>query len=197
VILMSVRSGAPYADKVENEGKVLIYEGHDVPRTSKNLNPKKFDQPMFNPSGSRTQNGLFFEAAAGAKKNKASIQKVKVYEKIKPGIWVYNGIFDLMDAWQEAAGERKVFKFRLELSEYANIANFSQDTNLDHNRLIPTQVKLQVWKRDKGQCVLCNSKDNLHFDHVIPFSKGGTSLAAKNVQLLCARHNLGKRDRIE
>ncbi len=65
MILMSVRSGAPYADKVENEGKVLIYEGHDVPRTSKNLNPKKFDQPMFNPGGSRTQNGLFFEAAAG------------------------------------------------------------------------------------------------------------------------------------
>ena len=35
------------------------------------------------------------------------------------------------------------------------------------------------------------------FDHIIPFSKGGTSLKADNVQLLCARHNLEKRDRIE
>ena len=33
VILMSIRSGAPYADKIEEEGRVLIYEGHDVPRT--------------------------------------------------------------------------------------------------------------------------------------------------------------------
>ena len=197
VILMSIRSGAPYADKVENEGKVLIYEGHDVPRTLENQNPKIFDQPMFNSSGSRTQNGLFFGAAADAKERKVSIQKVKVYEKIKPGIWVYNGIFDLMDAWQETAGGRKVFKFRLELSEDSEIANYSEDVELDHNRLIPTQVKLQVWKRDKGQCVLCSSKNNLHFDHVIPFSKGGTSLEAKNVQLLCAKHNLRKRDRIE
>jgi hypothetical protein len=32
---------------------------------------------------------------------------------------------------------------------------------------------------------------------VLPYSKGGTSIAAENVQLLCARHNLEKSDRIE
>lgn len=32
VILMSVRPGAPYADRVENDGRILIYEGHDVSR---------------------------------------------------------------------------------------------------------------------------------------------------------------------
>jgi 5-methylcytosine-specific restriction endonuclease McrA len=58
-------------------------------------------------------------------------------------------------------------------------------------------VKDDVWERDKGKCVLCGSCDELHFDHVIPFSKGGTSLKADNVQLLCARHNLEKRDKIE
>ena len=31
VILMSVRPGAPYADRIEDEGKTLIYEGHDIP----------------------------------------------------------------------------------------------------------------------------------------------------------------------
>jgi 5-methylcytosine-specific restriction endonuclease McrA len=61
-----------------------------------------------------------------------------------------------------------------------------------HNRLIPTSVKLQVWKRDKGKCVMCSSTDNLHFDHIIPYSKGGSSLIAENIQLLCARHNLEK-----
>jgi 5-methylcytosine-specific restriction endonuclease McrA len=72
-----------------------------------------------------------------------------------------------------------------------------QSLDIDHSRLIPSQVKLEVWKRDEGQCVKCGSKDNLHFDHIIPFSKGGSSLVAANIQLLCARHNLQKRDNIE
>ncbi|MFH1702449.1 MAG: HNH endonuclease [Nitrospirota bacterium] len=54
-----------------------------------------------------------------------------------------------------------------------------------------------IWQRDKGKCKKCGSKDNLHFDHILPYSKGGSSLLAKNVQLLCARHNLEKRDKIE
>lgn len=41
------------------------------------------------------------------------------------------------------------------------------------------------------------STDNLHFDHILPFSKGGgTSLKVENIQLLCAKHNLEKRDKI-
>ena len=62
--------------------------------------------------------------------------------------------------------------------------------------MIPSDVKLAVWKRDRGRCVACGSTDNLHFDHVLPYSKGGSSLLAENVQLLCARHNLAKSDRI-
>jgi 5-methylcytosine-specific restriction endonuclease McrA len=63
--------------------------------------------------------------------------------------------------------------------------------------MIPTPVKLAVWKRDRGRCVECGSTDNLHFDHVIPYSRGGSSLVAENIQLLCARHNFSKRDRIQ
>jgi hypothetical protein len=33
VILMSQRRGAPYDDRVEQNGRVLIYEGHDTPQT--------------------------------------------------------------------------------------------------------------------------------------------------------------------
>ena len=62
--------------------------------------------------------------------------------------------------------------------------------------MIPSGVKLEVWKRDGGRCVQCGATDNLHFDHIIPYSRGGTSLRADNIQLLCARHNLAKRDRI-
>lgn len=121
---------------------------------------------------------------------------VRAYEKIRSGIWVYNGLFRLTDAWQENEGGRKVFKFRLSLAE--NTEDSSQEeASLDKARLIPTSVKIEVWKRDKGQCVMCGSKENLHFDHIIPFSKGGSSLVVDNIQLLCAKHNLAKRDKIE
>lgn len=68
---------------------------------------------------------------------------------------------------------------------------------LEATRVIPTAVKLEVWKRDKGRCVECGSIVNLHFDRIIPWSRGGSSLTAENVQLLCARHNLAKHDRIQ
>jgi len=45
--------------------------------------------------------------------------------------------------------------------------------------------------------VLCGSKNNLHFDHDLPYSKGGTSLTTTNIRLLCARHNLSKGSKIQ
>jgi len=98
LILMSLRAGAPYADRVEEAGSVLIYEGHDVSRTRENPDPKRVDQPEFYPSGRPTQNGLFLEAVKRFKQGKAPAERVKVFEKIRPGIWVYNGFFKLTDA---------------------------------------------------------------------------------------------------
>jgi hypothetical protein len=197
VVLMSVRRGAPYADRVEEDGRVLIYEGHDAPRGAEVPNPKKLDQPMSSPNGKLTQNGLFYQAARGFISGQHECETVKVYEKIREGIWVYNGLFRLVDARQEPSGGRRVFKFRLELIDDAKLVEESPHTDIEHDRLIPTAVKLEVWKRDKGQCTKCASRVNLHFDHIIPYSKGGSSLVADNIQLLCARHNLEKRDRIE
>jgi 5-methylcytosine-specific restriction endonuclease McrA len=66
---------------------------------------------------------------------------------------------------------------------------------LPHNRLIPTAIKVEAWKRDKGRCQICSSNKNLHYDHIIPFSKGSSSLTDKNIRLLCAKHNLEKSDK--
>ncbi|MFC1870283.1 HNH endonuclease [Chloroflexota bacterium] len=196
IILMSLRVGAPYSDKIEENGKVLLYEGHDTPRRKSFPNPKMVDQPMLNPNGKLTQNGLFYQAATKYKNTRGQPEVVKVYEKIHSGIWVYNGLFKLIDASQKMNNARKVFKFKLEMMDDIEGINIEQ-REIDHSRLIPAMVKLEVWKRDKGRCVICESKDNLHFDHIIPYSKGGSSLVAENIQLLCARHNLAKRDKIE
>src|SRR6516164_11109071 len=115
IILMSLRPGAPYADRIEDEGRTLIYEGHDVPRTVDMPDPKKVDQPDRNPGGSLTQNGLFAVAAQKYKEGVAAPERVKVFEKIRSGIWVYNGLFRLIDCWTEQSGGRNVFKFKLQL----------------------------------------------------------------------------------
>ncbi len=197
VILMSLRHGAPYADRIEDNGKVLVYEGHDIAQKEGASNPKMIDQPMQTSNGRLTQNGLFFEAAEKYKNNQYEPEVVHVYEKIRSGIWAYNGLFKLVDAWREVSNTRKVFKFRLEMLDAEDLYEEKQQKGITHGRLIPTSVKLKVWKRDKGACVKCGRQDNLHFDHIIPYSKGGSSLVAENIQLLCARHNLAKKDRIE
>lgn len=199
VILMSLRKGAPYADKTEDNGETLIYEGHDVTR-NQDENPKSVNQPIYLPSGKLTDNGKFFVAVEKYKNGKQDAEMVKVYEKIKSGIWVFNGVFALVDAWVEKSDKRNVFKFKLVITDKSinqkrKITELKQ--NIDHNRIIPTSVKLAVWKRDNARCTQCGSTDNLHFDHILPFSKGGTSLKEENIQLLCARHNLKKRDNIQ
>ena len=50
-------------------------------------------------------------------------ERVRVYEKIRSGIWVYNGLFQLIDWWTEQSDGRKVFKFKLQFAEAGNLAN--------------------------------------------------------------------------
>ncbi len=201
IILMSVRNNAPYADRYEDNGTTIIYEGHDVQSNyiQNDSNPKDIDQPKLTPSGGLTENGRFYEAAKQRNHGKPA-KVIKVYEKIKSGIWVYNGYFLLANAWIEKIGNRNVFKFKLEMQEENIESTASAELNeleLEHNRLIPTSIKVEVWSRDKGKCVNCGSTINLHYDHIIPFSKGGSSTTTANIQLLCARCNLRKHDNIE
>jgi hypothetical protein len=197
IILMSVRRGAPYADRVEEAGKVIVYEGHDISRSDGGPEPKLVDQPEFLPSGRLTQNGLFLDAVKRYKLGRADAERIRVFEKIRDGIWVYNGLFTLVDAWQETSERRQVFKFRLEIVDQSQVVTTGSASTPDHDRVIPSVVKLEVWKRDKGCCVKCSSKENLHFDHIIPYSQGGSSKDSKNIQILCSKHNLAKHDRIE
>jgi hypothetical protein len=46
-------------------------------------------------------------------------------------------------------------------------------------------VRFAVWCRDRGRCVDCRSSDDLGYDQIIPFSKGGLRWIA-NVELRCA-----------
>jgi hypothetical protein len=210
IILMSVRKGAPYQDQWHDESSagphagMLEYEGHDLPQPhNSRVNPKTLDQPMRLPSGKLTDNGKFFEAAMAAKSGVSEPEIAQVYEKIATGIWCDRGRHLLVDAEfksvpirPSSVDTRKVFRFYLRPTATPDATTREDERELSISRLIPTSVKVAVWKRDQGRCVTCGATDNLHFDHDVPFSKGGSSIAIDNVKLLCARHNLEKSDKI-
>ncbi|HOP05995.1 MAG TPA: HNH endonuclease [candidate division Zixibacteria bacterium] len=195
VVLMSQRSNAPYSDMILEDGITIEYEGHDVPKSTEVVDPKRVDQALITKTGSLTQNGLFVKAIEEYCKKNRSAEKIRVYEKLFSGVWSYRGLFDLVDYYQVQSNERMVFRFRLQLTE--DEATNTTDGLRRRTRIIPTQVKKEVWERDGGKCVICGATDELHFDHDIPFSRGGASITADNVRILCARHNLQKSDKIQ
>lgn len=194
VFLMSARRNAPYKDQWLPNQQLLIYEGHDA--TSDGLDRKSIDQPMHRESGRLSDNGKFYAEAVAFKEGarKAAL-RIQVYEKLDTGVWFDKGVFDLVDAKVVDESGRKVFKFYLHPSEAVN--SFSEVEDYKHERMIPTLVKVEVYKRDKGRCRVCEEGTGLHYDHILPFSKGGRSDDVRNIQLLCARHNLQKGAKIQ
>ena len=65
------------------------------------------------------------------------------------------------------------------------LSSFSQ------SRYIPESTKKIVYARDGGICQCCGSSLSLEFDHIIPYSCGGSS-AVSNIQLLCQSCNRSK-----
>lgn len=73
---------------------------------------------------------------------------------------------------------------------------FNHFTNREGKKeSIPQDVMDKVWNRDGGKCVKCGSQENLEFDHIIPFSKGGAT-TYRNIQLLCKKCNIEKTNKI-
>ena len=67
------------------------------------------------------------------------------------------------------------------------------------SRTISRPTQFRVLKRENQVCRNCRqpvADDDIHFDHIIPWSKGGSS-DEYNIQLLCSACNLGKSDTFE
>jgi hypothetical protein len=60
------------------------------------------------------------------------------------------------------------------------------------SRTVPQDVKVAVAARDLGRCRHCGDAQDLQYDHIIPFSLGGSSTEVSNIQLLCGTCNRAK-----
>jgi len=83
--------------------------------------------------------------------------------------------------------ERTIEKIRREVETLEN----SESLEGTAREPIPENVRLFVWRRDKGQCVRCGSRERLEFDHIIPVIAGGSN-TERNIQLLCESCNRSK-----
>jgi hypothetical protein len=197
IVLMSVREWSPYNDEIDNINNLLIYEWHDLPKTIDVYDSKIIDQPLITKKWTLTENWKFVKSIEDFKKWLIEPEKVLVFEKLSSWIWSEKWLFQLINyKIEKDYNNRNVFKFILKpLDEDIEISH-KQDYS-EHTRLIPTHVKIEVFKRDKWKCVLCWYDKNLHYDHDFPFSKWWSSLTSKNVRILCAKCNLKKSDNIE
>ncbi|MBM3452385.1 MAG: HNH endonuclease [Bacteroidetes bacterium] len=59
------------------------------------------------------------------------------------------------------------------------------------SRTVSPTTKKIVYARDGGKCKCCTSSIDLEYDHIVPYSCGGSS-DASNIQLLCMRCNRSK-----
>jgi hypothetical protein len=59
------------------------------------------------------------------------------------------------------------------------------------SRYIPESTKKVVYTRDGGRCQCCGSSSSLEYDHITPYSCGGSSNVS-NIQLLCFTCNRSK-----
>jgi 5-methylcytosine-specific restriction endonuclease McrA len=81
------------------------------------------------------------------------------------------------------------------IEEMIESGEIDDNYSSDRKRTIPGNIKEIVYVRDKGCCVTCGSKENIEYDHIIPFSKGGSN-SVNNIQLLCLKCNRGKSNKI-
>lgn len=91
--------------------------------------------------------------------------------------------------WLAGRPERKVAYYRAKAAARRAIKRNTGD--IVHPRALAI-----IWGLQDGGCAYCGDSDNLHIDHILAVTKGGKH-EPRNLQFLCAFHNISKGNRNE
>ena len=96
------------------------------------------------------------------------------------------------DVDKKIAFIRKAAKFINKVErKYSKWTRFKNEYRPANKRYIRKAVKQAVTIRDNNSCVKCGAAENLHIDHEIALSRGGSN-DIDNLQVLCKDCNLRK-----
>lgn len=123
---------------------------------------------------------------------KTPISKYSTYQyEAKFGTWI-----KALEAFIEFINSNSYFEKEVP-SEGEDLENKSEkEIVFKHKtkRNPSERLKVQVLMRDGNKCRLCGitvTGNDIHFDHIFPWSKGGET-TLENLQILCKPHNLAK-----
>ena len=149
VVLMSRRPGAPYADRVEEDGRVLIYEGHEYGSPNRRAGSEgagptaydgqwRADAECSVPFGGEATCNQWSGTRTGA-----CLEKLR---QAHLGLHMASSERSSMPGTEES-NARQVFKFRLEL-DFEVSAGFAPTSTAPGDRrvAVATPAKLAVWR---------------------------------------------------
>lgn len=132
-------------------------------------------------------------------------------KRIKAEVLPYDTI-NIEDYLCSLEGKGMLAKYEVDGIEYLEIVGFHKHQN-PHHMEVPSEIphpvgaenkynhkpitkaqRQRIFSRDKQKCQKCGSRKNLHIDHVVPVSKGGSS-DDENLQTLCQACNISKGNR--
>jgi HNH endonuclease len=147
--------------------------------------------PHATPGGSTTY-------LQGNERHSELLEEIRQLTSITPeSIHDYSRLLSLTDPGNRAYVARYYEAVACEATGHACPVFFLQSGATEtreprrESRHIPRAVMLQVVRRDNHVCQLCLTyvrDENIEFDHIIPFSRGGPTTAA-NLRLLCKSCN--------
>ena len=159
--------------------------------------------------------GSWFTALekAGLKKTRnLNIPNEQLFENIVD-VWTtlgrqpkYNDLSSSVSRYSAGTYEKRFGGWRKALTafvEWANegivpvVHNQKPESSRNTTRNINWRLRALVLMRDGARCQLCGATpqdgSKLHVDHITPWAKGGET-TIENLQILCAKCNIGKSD---
>ena len=98
-----------------------------------------------------------------------------------PHLWVYG---DGYGGWVKAVIEKR-------FDDYGFPEYKPEPSKPSNRRAISKKKLISVMQKSNSVCCACGCKDDLHVDHIVPLSRGGTN-ELDNLQMLCSSCNLSK-----
>ena len=111
--------------------------------------PKGVDQPETHRSGGSTRTASLRSRSTHRDRGDDP-ELVHVYEKIKPNIWTFNGVFRARRCVGGAQRRPQGLQVQARTRGRPGRRPAGRAQDLEHNRVIPSHVKLAVWRRERG-----------------------------------------------